>query len=73
VAVIDMPIEVADLLILRLNAIVFTLASCARIIDHQAATRIGQAIAGLDAVIHDLRAAPAQPDSPRPGEPGADS
>jgi hypothetical protein len=50
-----LPIDVADSLILRLNAVAYSLASCARVIDEQAAARIGQAIADLDQVIEDLR------------------
>jgi hypothetical protein len=56
-----LPIEVADDLILRLNAVAYTLASCASLIGEQAAARIGQAIADLDRVIEDLRAGPAEP------------
>jgi PAS domain S-box-containing protein len=63
-----LPIEVADTLILRLNAVAYTLASCAGIIDRPAAARIGQAIADLDRVIDDLRAAQVQPDLAGPGE-----
>ena len=59
----------ADSLILRLNAVAYILASCARIIDHQAATRIGQAIADLDHVIDELRTTHSQPD---PGGPEQD-
>jgi PAS domain S-box-containing protein len=65
------PIEVADSLILRLNAVAYILASCARIIDHQAATRIGQAITDLDHVIDDLRTSPAPPDPARSAGPDA--
>lgn len=67
-----LPIEVADTLILRLNAIAYTLASSARMIDHQAAARIGQAIADLDRVIDDLRTTEAQPGSGRPAGLGTD-
>jgi PAS domain S-box-containing protein len=67
-----LPIEVADTLILRLNAIAYTLASSARMIDHQAAARIGQAIADLDRVIDDLRTTQAQPGPGRPTGPGTD-
>lgn len=67
-----LPIEVADSLILRLNAIAYTLAASARMIDQQAAARIGQAIADLDRVIDDLRTSQVQPGPgrPRPAEPG---
>lgn len=66
-----LPIEVADTLILRLNAIAYTLASSATMIDHQAAARIGQTIADLDRVIDDLRTPQAQPRPGWPAEPGA--
>jgi PAS domain S-box-containing protein len=62
------PIEVADSLILRLNAVAYILASCARIIDQQAAARIGQAVADLDRVIDDLRTSQIPPDPARPDE-----
>jgi PAS domain S-box-containing protein len=62
------PIEVADSLILRLNAVAYILASCARIIDQQAAARIGQAITDLDHVIDDLRTSQIPPDPAGPGE-----
>jgi hypothetical protein len=71
-ALAGLPIEVADRLILRLNAIAYTLASSATLIDHQAAARIGQAIADLDRVIDDLRTTQAQPRPGRPAEAGAE-
>jgi hypothetical protein len=41
-------------------------------IDHQAAARIGQAIADLDRVIDDLRTTQAQPGPGGPAGPGTD-
>jgi hypothetical protein len=48
------------------------LAPCVSYVDDKAASRIGQAIADLDLVIHDLRVMDDQLDSTWPAAPGPD-